>query len=160
MSKNSEPSAPVFRLPYDELQFKISDFTGLKCEEGSSLAHQSFKEECDVNFIVNNLDTNGFLDTSRGSMPQFVDATLYTDFHEAQNIVASGTQIFEALPADVRFRFHNDPGEFMDFVADPDNTQEAIKMGLATPKVPIDPSPAEGVSNPPANQSDASGSDS
>jgi hypothetical protein len=38
-----------------------------------------------------------------------------------------------ALPADIRFRFLNDPGRFVDFCSDPANRDEMSKMGLLRP---------------------------
>lgn len=39
---------------------------------------------------------------------------------------------FMTLPASVRERFANDPGEFLKFAEDPANLDEMVDMGLAT----------------------------
>lgn len=40
------------------------------------------------------------------------------------------------MPSEVRKRFGNNPGVFMDFVSNPDNKEELVKLGLAVkPKV-------------------------
>ena len=38
--------------------------------------------------------------------------------------------MFESLPADIRTKFGNDPGRFLDFVEDPQNEEELIELGL------------------------------
>ena len=38
--------------------------------------------------------------------------------------------MFDNLPSDVRNRFNNNPAQLLDFVADPENKEEAIELGL------------------------------
>jgi phage internal scaffolding protein len=40
---------------------------------------------------------------------------------------------FDQLPALIRDRFHNDPQEMLAFLNDPNNYDEAIKLGLVNP---------------------------
>ena len=40
-------------------------------------------------------------------------------------------RLFAAMPAEVRDRFQNDPGRFLEFANDASNYEEALKMGLA-----------------------------
>ena len=40
-------------------------------------------------------------------------------------------EAFNAMPAEVRDRFQNDPGRFLEFANDASNYDEALKMGLA-----------------------------
>lgn len=61
------------------------------------------------------------------------------DLQSALETVRRSQEHFDALPADVRFRFGNDPVAFMNFVQDDANKDEAIKLGLI-PK-PEEPSP-------------------
>lgn len=65
-----------------------------------------------------------------GREPQFGDFTSVHDFHTAQNILAESTQLFEQLPAQLRKRFENDPGQMLEFLGDENNREEAIKLGL------------------------------
>lgn len=124
---------PVFvRAPYNYDVDKASDESGLKCED-ESLAKQQFAEECDINTIVRRFRITGEL-PSNVRMPTYGDFTEVTDFHSAMNAVAAARESFEAMPAEVRARFNNDPGAFVDFCSDDKNRAEAEKLGLVAAK--------------------------
>ena len=62
------------------------------------------------------------------------------------NLIVQADQAFMELPADVRLRFNNDAGSFVDFASDPDNLDEMRELGLAiNPAVATEPSPVDGV---------------
>lgn len=128
------PDAPFFRLPFDGLQSHYSTLSGLECGEG--LTHQSFKDECDINIIIKRLDLSGFLHERGGRVPQFLDVSQVPDYHSALNQVIYAQSLFDDLPADLRTRFRNDPGEFVAFCSDPSNAVEAVSLGLAVPREP------------------------
>lgn len=119
---------------------------------------QSDAVECDINVIYNRYLKKGIVpDHLIRAQGVFADATSVPNFHEAQNIIAQGNQLFDALPSRIREKFHNDPQEYLDFVFDPKNGQDLVKMGLArlrdvspplTPAEPIE-APAGGVDAPP-----------
>ena len=46
-------------------------------------------------------------------------------------IVATANSMFQDLPSSIRNQFQNDPGQFLDFVQDPENLEEMREMGLA-----------------------------
>ena len=52
------------------------------------------------------------------------------DYQSIMERVAIAQQRFDALPAKVRDRFHEDPAELIEFANDPANLQEAIDLGL------------------------------
>ena len=47
------------------------------------------------------------------------------------NVIRAAEEAFNAMPAEVRDRFQNDPGRFLEFANDASNYEEALKMGLA-----------------------------
>lgn len=96
-----------------------------------SMTKQSFKKECDINNIMAKHAKTGLINHVNQFDGKYGDATSI-DYHEAMNIVTSSQQMFEALPAETRNRFANDPAQFLDFVQNPDNAQEMVSMGLAT----------------------------
>ena len=53
------------------------------------------------------------------------------DFHSSMNVIRAAEEAFNAMPAEVRDRFQNDPGRFLEFANDASNYDEAVKMGLA-----------------------------
>jgi hypothetical protein len=62
------------------------------------------------------------------------------------NVVRQADENFMRMDAKVRARFHNSPQEFLEFFADPANSEEAVRLGLALPKPkespPVDAAPA------------------
>ena len=109
-----------------------SDKAGLKCED-DSLTQQQFKEESDINTIVNRFLKSGVLPTPV-NMPQYVDYEGVFDFQSAMNVVRQADENFMRMDANVRARFNNSPQEFLEFFGNPNNSEEAIRLGLALPK--------------------------
>lgn len=100
-----------------------------------SRTKQAFKDECDVNKIMQRfkkvMDVE-YLDKFHGYVGgQFGDFSEVGDYRSAIEQVRSAEAVFEALPAIVRKRFGNDPAEFLDFVGDPKNVDEMVSLGLA-----------------------------
>lgn len=65
----------------------------------------------------------------------FGDATAVPDFETAQNMLVEANGLFESLPAKIRERFANSPANFLAFMADDANIDEAVRLGLAVKKV-------------------------
>lgn len=110
----------------------LSEKTGLTCFD-DSLTQQQFKEEADINTIVNRFLKTGVLPTPT-SFPQYVDFEGVFDYQSAMNLVRAADESFMRMDAKVRARFNNSPQEFLEFFANPENAQEAIRLGLAIPQ--------------------------
>ena len=124
MSKNG-----VFlRTPYNYDKDAASNESGLACEE-PSLAQQHHKDECDINNILRQFNITGLLPESPLS-PRYGDFTGIGDYHTALNRVIAAQDEFEALPAQIRARFNNDPAELIEFLEDDNNRPEAESLGL------------------------------
>lgn len=98
-----------------------------------SMAKQSFKDESDINFILKKFRKTGLiehLNVHKGEYAEYGDM----DFHEAMLAVRDAEEMFSSLPADVRKRFDNDPGEFLQFAENPENLSAMRDMGLAPPE--------------------------
>jgi len=119
------------RSPYNYDMDLASDKHGLKCDD-ESLTQQQFKEESDINTIVNRFMKSGVMPTPV-NMPQYIDYEGVFDYQSAMNAVRSADEQFMRMDAKVRARFNNSPQEFLAFFADPANTDEAIRLGLAVP---------------------------
>lgn len=106
--------------------------SGLRCLD-PSLAQQSMKEEADINTIVRRFGVTGELPyTDR--LPAYGDFQGIFDYQTAQNAILRAQASFNALPADVREAFRNDPAEFVEFATNPDNLPDLREMGLAPPE--------------------------
>lgn len=123
---------PFLRSAFNYDMDQASDEAGLKCLD-ESLTQQQFKEEADINTIVDRFLRSGVLPTPV-NMPQYVDYEGVFDFQSAMNVVRAADENFMRLDAKVRARFNNSPQEFLEFFANPENTEEAIRLGLAIPQ--------------------------
>lgn len=119
------------RAPWNYDTMDASNEAGLDCQD-PTLAQQNFRDECDINTIVKRFGITGQL-PENVRMPTYGDFLQVNDFHSAMNAVAAAGEAFDAMPADVRARFNNDPGAFVDFCSDEANRAEAIKLGLVMP---------------------------
>jgi len=134
-------SSVFLRTPYNYDVMEASDSSALVCPE-PTLAQQHAKDECDINTIVRRFGLTGEL-PSNVRAPQYGDFTMATDYHTAMNAVIAANESFMQLPADIRTRFNNDAGAFVDFCSDENNRAEAEKLGLV-----MTGSSSEPVSNP------------
>lgn len=110
---------------------------------------QSARDECDINRIVARFEKSGILPTI-DRVGIFVDVSNVGDYREALERVETAREAFMRLPAVARERFDNDPATFLDFMADPANEPEAVKLGLVAPKAPEAPAPAAGGASTPS----------
>lgn len=157
MDKHTHPSPtpvpyyefPFVRSPYNYDKDAVSFASGLSCPE-PTMAQQQFRDETDINTIVERFGITGQLPTNV-RMPQYGDFLEVVDFHTAQNAIRQAEESFMTLPANIRERFGHDPAAFVDFCSDDANLDEARKLGLVKtpPSKPSSP-PAGG---PPAEPS-------
>lgn len=92
---------------------------------------QAMRAECDVNAIIKRYFKTGILDHLAKRKGSFGDFEAM-DYHTALNQVIQARDLFMSLPADLRKRFDNDPGAYLEFVLDPANADELVELGLAT----------------------------
>lgn len=94
------------------------------------MTHQSFQDECDINKIMKRYQDTGMIEHVREISTNYGDFSNVDDYQTALNKVISAQESFDALPAEIRKRFKNDPAELIDFMNDPKNAQEAVQLGL------------------------------
>ena len=58
------------------------------------------------------------------------------NYVDVMNQLNEARDQFMSLPARVRSRFDNDPGQFVNFVSDASNVEEMIALGLAERREP------------------------
>lgn len=133
----AKSSVPFIRTPYNYSMEDVSRETGLQCDD-ESLAVQSERDDCDINTIVQRFGVTGTLPTGV-RMPTYGDFVGVGNFREALDALQAAEESFMAMPAEVRRRFDNDPGAFVDFCSDPANIEEARSLGLAPPLEPDTP---------------------
>lgn len=147
-SLTTEPETPVFSFyrPHARVTApttEIDYWTGeVKIPERR--VKQSFVAECDINTIIKQFSVTGQIThmSANAKNGAYMDLPDDLDFQTSMNIIREGEAAFASLPSKVRERFHNNPEEFLGFMADPANQDEAIKLGLAT-KRPVIPVPGD-----------------
>lgn len=117
----------VFQHAYS-VPFRGSD---LECLD-PSLAQQNFKDEVDINVLLERFKVTGQL-PQNVVLPTYGDFTGLSDYQTAMAAVLRAKDQFNALPPDIRNRFANNPQQFLEFCSDEANLPELRKMGLANP---------------------------
>lgn len=105
---------------------------GLECKDASK-TQQNFKDDADINIIVKRMGL-GILPPMTTAPPMTGDFTEITDYRGAIELVRQAGEAFSQLPAELRFKLNNDPGEFIHYAADPANRDEMRRLGLALPQ--------------------------
>lgn len=144
-----EIRVPFIRSAFNYDMSAASLESGLFCEDGTR-TQQQFKEECDINTIVERFGVTGELPTGV-SIPYMADfSESVTDFQTALNMIKAADEAFMAYPASIRSQFENDPERFVAFVSDPANKDQVKAWGLARAEMPL-PAPIEVrvIPNPP-----------
>jgi len=116
----------------------------VQLDPGPGRTKQSFAEESNINIIMRRYEKTGILDhfnTHQGDYGDFIGAQ---DYHTSMNLIREAGEAFMTIPAGVRAKFENDPARFLEFVQDPENLDEMVKMGLAAnPEGVVEEAPAE-----------------
>lgn len=141
-----------FRTPFNYDTDVASLESGLECQD-ASLTIQSHAEDADINVIVKRFGVSGTVPQSL-VLPTYADYDGVMDYHSAMNAIRSADESFMRLPADLRTRFSNDAGLFVDFCSKPENLDELRQLGLAKPSsesvTPNGGSTSAGVSSTPS----------
>lgn len=121
-------------------------YDGVDPETGEvmpSMTRQSEMESCDIHNILKQFSQRGFEELVRqnAAAGQYADLTNLPDYQDALNTVMAADNAFAALPSQVRDRFGNSPQAFIEFLSNPDNQEEAVRLGLATDTRPPPPPP-------------------
>ncbi|WNK13301.1 MAG: internal scaffolding protein [Microvirus sp.] len=102
----------------------------------TDLTVQSFKEECDINSIMEQYQATGIIDHRNLLEPQWGEVPDF-DFHTAENLLLEARDKFNALPSNIRERFQNQPAAMMAFLQDEANRAEGESLGLLAPRLPV-----------------------
>ena len=103
-----------------EFQHAYSDsFRGsdVECRD-PSLAQQSFKDDADINVMLEKFKVTGVLPQGV-VMPTYGDFVGVSDYRTAVDAINKATNAFMDMPANIRSRFENDPQKFWSFVLIP-----------------------------------------
>lgn len=126
-----------FATPYNNKRIKQKDvqYDTKNKEQFKSRTQQQFKDECNINNVIAKYDKTGIFTHVNEAQAHYFDNTKINEYQESLNLVIQSKLSFSKIPAEIRKRFGNDAGLYLEFVTNPDNMDEMVKMGLA--KAPI-----------------------
>jgi hypothetical protein len=108
-----------------------------------SMTKQEFKDECDVNKVVDHYMKTGHLNAYDESKALYLDFTKLpsSNYQETLNMIAAASAAFDALPASARERHNNDVGKFLEAVSlDPDSVFiDPVRVARNVPVIPATP---------------------
>lgn len=105
---------------------------------GTCRVDRSDGDNANINKIVDRYTKYGILPQTHNREELLGDFSNVTCFADVIEVSQRATDSFNALPSSLRSRFNNSPTEFLRFLEDPANVEEARKLGL------LNSSPAEG----------------
>lgn len=109
------------------------------CSEDQGRTKQSFKDECDINKLVEKFKAGLPIPEppARTLYGNFIDAA---DYQESMQNLAAADTAFAELPSEVRARFNNEPAQLLEFCDNPENSEEGVQLGLFNPPaMPLSP---------------------
>lgn len=96
---------------------------------GPGRAKQAMKNETDINNIMKRYQNTGVVDFVNKQRATYADVR-NMDFDASMNSLIRAQNMFADLPSHIRKRFANSPAEFLDFMNDETNLDEARSLGL------------------------------
>lgn len=97
---------------------------------------QSDKSDTDIPTMMRKFASTGVLPNVRTLPPGPQAFEGIFDFQSAMNVIRQANEAFAELPSLIRERFANDPARYLEFVHNPDNAEEMVKLGIAK-KIPV-----------------------
>lgn len=101
-----------------------------------SLTKQSLAEALDVNNIIKRYNKTGILQQATNLEAQYGDITSM-DLRDALEMVNRADNTFMQVPSEIRAKFNNDAGAFIDFATNKDNLDQLREWGLANKPDPV-----------------------
>lgn len=140
----SKPKFTFYR-PHKRVQYTgelVDPHTG-QVTRPPSLTKQEFVKECDVNNVIKSYSPRAMaaLIAENAARARYEDLPDEIDFQQSMQLVRDAEAAFMTLPAKVRDRFGQDPAQFLAFISDRANIEEARALGLVKPLPPEPPSP-------------------
>lgn len=100
------------------------------CDPKEKRTKQSEAASCDINLLVKQSRKTGQEITHiSNAMPNYGDFSNVLDYQSALNLANLAQSEFLKLPPELRAKFENDPGNYLDFISDPANAEESIEQG-------------------------------
>lgn len=124
----------------------------MSADDGRTQQH--FKDQVDINRILAKYRKTGVIEHVKRAQARYGDFTELAEYAQNLDKVAKAQQAFESLPAELRNKFNNNIPGFFDYIMQPENFDECVKMGIyEKPKEPMAGTPAAAEPAPQATKS-------
>lgn len=107
----------------------VARFVEADYSKSISLTSQAPSDEVDINKIMARVIKGQPVLTSIGQ-PFYGDVSEFGGLQEAIIKVQEAEDLFMQYPAELREKFENDPVKMVEYLENPENLEEAIKIGL------------------------------
>lgn len=147
----------------EELRQFAREHCKVTCYGDKIRTKQEFKDEVNINTIMAKARAGQIIDPALlayKGLPQYGDFSNVPDLATANQLVKDAVDDFEKLPVAVRNRFGHDPIKLITFVQDPNNKEDAVRLGIipneAKPtSIPAHGEPDLGAGGPPKPEGEA-----
>lgn len=106
--------------------------------EGPSIVQKHQAAETDINVIVERFKVTGMAPQRLEALNLGAFDDIF-DYRTAMDAVVAADRAFGLVPAEIRSRFNNDPQRFAEFCTNPENTDELIRLKLASARPKVEP---------------------
>ena len=114
-----------------------------------SMTKQNLVDDADINKLIRKHGYNQVV-TNMQKLEVIYGEMNSTSLKEALQMQIDAKEAFMEVPSEIRNRFGNDAGAFIDYATNPDNLQEMRELGLAPPPPPKpEPTPVEIINTEP-----------
>lgn len=101
---------------------------------------QHKRDETNVNVIMKRFKKSGQLPNMESIQNmQYRDVSDVPDFMTMRNQMIKAEEAFLTIPPTIRRQFDNDPVKFLQFIADPQNKEKGIELGIFKKKEELPP---------------------
>jgi len=107
----------------------VLDFTGQK-----SIVDQSARDRCNLNILLKSYNKSPIPVVPVGQEIMNLISSSENSYSDMLITVQNAMDSFLQLPSAVRARFRHNPQQLLNFIADKANYDEAVQLGLITPK--------------------------
>lgn len=129
-------------VEYQDYRKEIHDTIVTDCSDDPGFTQQHHLNDVDINQIIARFEKTGELTHRNPVEPIYGDVSEIGVFHECLEVVERAKEAFALLPASVRSRAGNNPGNLESVLRDPENQEMLIKVGvLKAPEKPAQPAP-------------------
>ena len=113
---------------------------GLDCSVEPSLTMQEFKDECDINVLMDRFAKTGEMPNINAKEPRYLDLSDLGEIGSLASVMHTmevAQEMFMRLPAKIRLgEFENDPVRFVEYAENMANIDQLREWGLAKPAEP------------------------